>query len=221
MTPGASTALVTRNAIGGGRTAAFFTTTGIVTATTMYAVGSALGLSFILARSVSALQVIKIGGATYLTFLGLQTLWRAIRTPVVQGFSPARRRRAASAPARGEAGIAAPAARPETRQPLLAPAPFGRFTEGLITNLLNPPVALFYITYVPQFVRPDDPHFRTFMTLSAIHIGIAFAWLSLYGTSIGSLGTVLARPRVKRTIEAATGLALVVLAWRLGFAANR
>jgi threonine/homoserine/homoserine lactone efflux protein len=186
---------VTRNAIGGGPAAAFFTTIGILVANALYALGAALGLSVVLARSASALEAIKVGGAVYLAVLGLSTLWRAVRAP-------------ARVPVRADVGC------------LTCPAgvsPLARFGEGVVTNLLNPPVPLFYVSYVPQFIGPGDPHFRTFMTLAAIHLAIAFTWLSFYGTSVGALGAVLGRPRVKRGIEAATGLALMFLAWKLGF----
>jgi threonine/homoserine/homoserine lactone efflux protein len=195
LTPGASTALVTRNAIRGGPAAAVFTAGGIVLANAMYAVGSALGLSFLLARSPAALQAIQIGGALYLSFVGLQTLWRAWRS------RPQPERPTAAAHDGGPGGSAAV-----------------RIGEGLLTNLLNPPVVLFYVSYVPQFVGPREPYFRTFITLAAIHIGMAFSWLSFYGASIGSLGAALGRPAVRRAIEAVTGVALVALAWRLGFA---
>ena len=198
VTPGASTALVTRNAIGGGPVAAFFTTTGIMAGSSIYAIGSALGLSFVLAHSPSALQTIRLAGAAYLTLLGLESLWRALGA---RGDNPSTDTR----PRRGGAVAATGGA---------------RFTEGLVTNILNPSILMFYVSYVPQFVRPGEPYFVTFMMLASIHITMAFMWLAFYGTSVGSLGEVLGRPRVKRTIEALTGMALIYLAWRLGFAAR-
>ena len=83
--PGADTALVTKNAISRGRTAAFFTTFGICCGCMCHATASALGLSAILRESARAYQWVKLSGAIYLVYVGVRSLWAARKSmsPVV------------------------------------------------------------------------------------------------------------------------------------------
>jgi threonine/homoserine/homoserine lactone efflux protein len=189
VTPGLGTALVTRNALTRGPRAAWFTTIGMGLANLTYAVGSALGLSVIVAQWPGAYPAISAAGAAVLAVLGVQTIRTALgRDPSVGD----------------EAVAAAAGARHHAAD----------FTEGLVTNLLNPPVLLFYLTYVPPFVRPGEPYFPTYMGLALVHIAISLVWLTAYGASVGRLGAALRRPRVRQALELLTGSALLALAFR-------
>ena len=145
ITPGADTALVTKNAISRGRSAGFATTFGIALGCLVHSVASALGLSAILAQSAEAYQLVKMVGAVYLIYIGIQSLWGAWRS----GSSP-------SSPV-------ATASPTSTRR---------SFTEGLFTNLLNPKVALFYLTFLPQFVKPGANVLQQSVLLACIHIAM-------------------------------------------------
>jgi threonine/homoserine/homoserine lactone efflux protein len=85
----------------------------------------------------------------------------------------------------------------------------------MTTNLLNPPVILFYMTLLPQFIGPRDPFFARFLVLAATHVAMSLVWLTFYAAALGVLADRLARPLVRRTLEGLTGAVLVGLGARL------
>jgi threonine/homoserine/homoserine lactone efflux protein len=87
--------------------------------------------------------------------------------------------------------------------------------RGIMTNLLNPPVILFYMTFLPQFIGPRDAFFPRFVLLAATHVSMSIAWLSIYAIALGVLAERMARPLVRRTLEGVTGGVLVFLGVRL------
>jgi RhtB (resistance to homoserine/threonine) family protein len=91
------------------------------------------------------------------------------------------------------------------------------FAQGFLTNVLNPKVAIFYLTFLPQFIAPGEPVFRRSLLLAGIHIAMGVLWLSAYAWFIERLGAVLTRPRVKAWLERATGGLLIALGVRLAW----
>jgi threonine/homoserine/homoserine lactone efflux protein len=130
VSPGADTFLVVRNTLRGGRDDGWTTVAGICSGLFVHALLSALGVSAILAHSATAFMVLKIAGAAYLAWLGIQSLRSAARAPAVK------------VPADEVTPARLPAAR--------------SFREGLFTNLLNPKVIVFYLALLPQFLSPGD-----------------------------------------------------------------
>lgn len=189
--PGADTALVTKNAISRGRTAAFFTTFGICLGCLCHATASALGLSVILRESARLYEWVKLAGAAYLVYIGARSLWAARR-----------KADSASTPSRFEAN--------GVQTGLLR-----SFSEGLFTNLLNPKVAIFYLTFLPQFIAPGESVLRKSLFLASIHVLMGLAWLCTYSVLLDQMSSVLTRPSVKRKLEAFTGAVLVAFGLRL------
>ena len=188
ITPGADMALVTKNALAGGRGAALTTTFGIVTGVMAWAVASALGIAALLAASATAFVVLKLVGAAYLVLLGLQAIWGT------------RRGAASSDPDIGE----------EEKR-----AEGSAFRQGLITNLLNPKIAVFYTTLLPRFIVPGDPVLLKSLLLAGIHTLMGLVWLTAYATLVTRAGDVLRGPRVKRALDRVTGGVLIGLGVRL------
>jgi len=193
--PGADMALVARSSLLDGRRPAFFTTLGICLGLCVHATASALGLSAILRVSAVAYSVVKTIGAGYLIYLGVQTLRGIRRKP----------------PAGGEAGVV-PAVPTPDRSLLVR-----SFRQGVLTNIFNPKVAVFYLTFLPQFIAPGDPVLLKSLALASIHIAMGLVWLTLYAWFLSGFRAVLHRPNVRARIEGVTGGMLVLLGLRLAW----
>ena len=189
LTPGPDMALVLRNGVRAGVRVAWWTGLGCCTGIAVYAVASAVGLAAILAASATAFTVIKFIGAAYLIYLGVMALWHSRRRP--------------SAPA----STAAPAPGPSVGRT-------AAFRQGLVGNLLNPKIALIFLTLIPQFVSPGEPAFTTGL-LAAVFLGVAVLWWRMFSLAVGTLGRVLSRERVRIAIERVTGTVLIGLGLRV------
>jgi len=91
------------------------------------------------------------------------------------------------------------------------------FLQGFLTNILNPKVAVFYLTFLPQFISPGEPVLRRSLLLASIHIAMGFVWLTGYAWFVDRIGAVLTRPPVKANLERATGGLLIALGARLAW----
>ncbi len=189
MMPGPDQVLITRNALAGGMWGGLMTLVGGALGLTVHASAAALGLSALLLASSTAFTALKIVGVAYLLWLGLQTLRAA--------------RKSGREPAENGAVVA-----PQRRWAYLR--------QGFLSNALNPKVALFFITFLPQFLPADSgsPRAEALM-LSAVFALIYVSWFSGYVMLVERFGRWLRRPTVKARIEQVTGLALVTFAVRL------
>lgn len=188
MLPGPDQALITRNALVGGRSGGVLTMLGGALGLTVHAGAAAVGLSALLVASARAFTVVKIVGACYLAWLGVHMLRDAVRS-----------RRAS-----------------EGEEPAASHQRAAYLRQGFLSNALNPKVALFFVTFLPQFLTADGGSPRTqALVLSAVFAGLYLAWFSLYVFSVERLGRWLRRPTVRTRIEQVTGSVLVTAAARL------
>lgn len=188
ITPGADTMLVVRSALVRGRRAGLATVVGVGAGLFVHATLSALGLSVVLVQSARAFDLVKLAGACYLVFLGLQSLWSARR---------------------GGAGADRPAEALGARR---------AFVEGLLNNVLNPKVAVFYLAFLPQFMAPGDAVLPRSLLLAAIHFGEAVVWLTLIAFFVARARGVLGRPGVRRGLEGVSGLVFIGFGVKLAMA---
>ena len=193
ITPGADMGLVAKNVLTRGRRGSFATIVGICSGLLVHATASALGLSAILAKSARAYQIVKWAGAAYLFYLGMMALGRAVR----------------------DQAPGSPGALDTSRKQHWGW--WGGFSEGMLTNVLNPKVALFYLTFLPQFIAPGDPVLRVSLFLASLHVVMGLVWLTIYSTALHKLNSKLTGGRLRRGMEALTGGLLMALGVRLVF----
>lgn len=191
ISPGADTFLVLRNTLRGGRSDGWATVAGICCGLFIHALLSALGVSAILAHSASAFLALKVAGAAYLAWLGIQSLRTA---------------------AHGS-GKTAPAAIAPSRV-----AATRSFREGFLTNLLNPKVIVFYLALLPQFISPGDAVLPKSLLLTAIHFAEGILWLGFMAWGVDRSRRFFLRPALQRWMDALCGTILVALGLRLAFA---
>lgn len=91
------------------------------------------------------------------------------------------------------------------------------FLQGFLTNVLNPKVALFFLTFLPQFVRPSDAVLARTLALSGLFLAVGAVVLLVYSLLIGRLAGNLARSRVRRLIDGATGVLFLGVGAKLAF----
>ena len=214
-------ALVMRHALSGGTRPAFFASLGICLGTLIWGAASALGVAVVFARSAFAFAVLKYVGGAYLVYLGVRALRDAAvrrgRPSLLRQGSGEARRSAKGAEAAGRPREGGPEG-PPLRPGALTHGQWRAFGQGLFTNLLNPKVAVFYVTFLPQFVVPDRPVLSQSVFLAAMHVVMGLIWLTVYARFIDRMAAVLLTDRIKRRIEALTGAVLMALGIRLALA---
>jgi threonine/homoserine/homoserine lactone efflux protein len=201
VSPGPTIAVITETALERGRAAALWTVFGVAVANSTLSLSAAFGLSAVFQRWPWTLEAVTVGGAAYLAFLGLRGLWRAAAAPG---------RRAST-----KAGNTVRPAPGGLGGPGYPGGRLGSIGKGVATNLLNPSVALFYATVVPQFIRPEQPVLARFLLLCGTHVVLAAGWHVIYAYSLGTLAERLTRPGIRRAMEVATGLVLLGFGLRL------
>lgn len=175
VVPGPSVSFILATTLRRGRAAGLAATAGIETGYLVHVLGAVVGISALLAVSATAFTVVKVAGAAWLLWLALRS-WRA-RTPGTVA-------QIGTTPAVPVAGRTAAGHR-------------GHFRAGLLVGALNPKTALFYLAFLPQFVRPDaGPAWVQLLTLGLAFIALAWMGDSLWAFGGDGLRRLLPRVRM-------------------------
>jgi threonine/homoserine/homoserine lactone efflux protein len=180
-TPGQDTALTIRNALSGGRRSGLATALGVALGQGVWTVAAAAGLVAVLRASQPAFTALRFVGAAYLVYLGLQSLLAAARS------------------------------RDPRHSPSTRTTPGGSLRQGLVSNLANPKMAVFFTSLLPQF----GSAFATLLALGLLFASLTGLWLAGYAVAAARARRLLARERVRRALEAVTGTVLVALGLRV------
>jgi threonine/homoserine/homoserine lactone efflux protein len=181
LLPGPDTLVVLRNLVRGGRGTAVRTVLGVLTGGLCWVVAAALGLSAVLRASHDAYLALRVVGAAYLIWLGVNSL---------------RARGTADRPA---------------RRGLLGQG----FSAGLATDLLNPKVGVFFVTFLPGFVPAGYPIGWLSLVLGGIFLLLTALYFVVLIAAAAQVSRWLATGSIRRRLDRAAGLVLVGFGLRL------
>ncbi|TMR23827.1 LysE family translocator [Nonomuraea turkmeniaca] len=188
MSPGPDFAVVVRRSAVSGRGYGMAAALGISVGVFAWVLAAATGVAALMAASAAAFTVVKVVGAAYLLYLGVKALRSALRRSGEPGPDP----------------VPDPGRR----------SSWAAFAEGLLTNVLNPKAALFFVALVPQFLGGGASLADT-LVLSLIALAGTVMWFLVVATIVGTLRKLFARPAVRRTVDGLTGVALIGLGAKL------
>jgi len=189
LIPGPDTAVVTKNALIGGHRAGVFAAIGVSIGLTIWTIAAALGIAALLKASAVAFFVFKIIGAVYLVWIGIQML---------------RARDFLSEAAERAAGLGVRRTR--------------ALRQGLLSDLGNPKIAVFFTSFLPQFIRTGHGGaFLSLLVLGGIFAVLTLLWLAGYAVVVGRASALLRRPSVRKALDRFTGVVLLAFGVRLAF----
>lgn len=179
--PGPDTAIATKNTLTVGRTGGFKTILGTCCALLIHTFAAVVGLSAIIVKSAFLFSIFKYVGAVYLVYLGIKTLWALKQNKTTASEIPAESKYEGKS----------------------------CFKQGFLTNLLNPKVAVFFLTFLPQFVETGSQSFLPFLIMGITYMVLTAIWFVFYIYLLDQIRTFMKRPRTQNVIEGITGTVLI------------
>ena len=177
--PGPDTAIVTKNTLVVSRRAGFETMFGTLTALMIHTTFAIVGLSAIIVQSAKLFTIIKFVGAIYLIYLGVKTF------------------------------IAMTKRKAPTDIQTSTPSKSTSYFQGFLTNILNPKVAVFFLTFLPQFVANPNEPLLPFLILGITYTVLTFIWFIFYITLLSQVRAFMNKPTTQKWMEGITGTVLV------------
>jgi len=189
--PGPDTAIATKNTLTVSRKGGLQTIIGSCCGLLIHTCAAVIGLSAIIVKSAYIFAVLKYVGAVYLCYLGIKTLWtlRTIRTqsPVVDDVGSIEHKYSHQS----------------------------CFKQGFLTNVTNPKVAVFFLTFLPQFVDGNSGTFFPFLLMGLIYTALTMLWFIFYVYLLDRISAFMKKPSTKAVIEGLTGAILIAFGIKL------
>jgi len=186
MSPGIDTALITKRTISGEKKDGYKMALGLATGCLVHTFAAAFGISAILMQSAVAFEIVKYVGAIYLMYLGLSSFISSKKKEVTN-------------------------VKNENNFEMKKSA----YKQGLLSNILNPKVALFFLTFLPQFVKNGENTTQQLIMMGFIYTLLSIAWFFIFVFLINYVRKWLMSPKVQGIMDKTTGLVLIVFGLKL------
>lgn len=186
MSPGIDTALITKRTISGEKKDGYKMALGLATGCLVHTFAAAFGISAILMQSAVAFEIVKYVGAIYLMYLGLSSFISSKKKEVTN-------------------------VKNENNFEMKKSA----YKQGLLSNILNPKVALFFLTFLPQFVKNGENTTQQLIMMGFIYTLLSIAWFFVFVFLINYVRKWLMSPKVQGIMDKTTGLVLIVFGLKL------
>jgi len=188
VTPGPDTFYILGRTISQGTKSGYASVLGISTGVLVHTIAAAIGLSTILATSALVFKIIKLIGAAYLIYLGITLILASKHTDVL-------------------------------RKDDLPEISFLRiYSQGVLTNVLNPKVALFFLSFLPQFIDASQGNVISFLSLGLVYVFICTLWYLVFAGFSSAIAMAFRKnPLWIRTINKISGSIFIGLGLSLAF----
>ena len=186
LVPGPDFAVVTKNTLASGRWRGAWTAGGVTCSNAVQGGAAAAGLGALVVRAQPVLEMVRWAGVAYLLYLGAQAIRSAVRGEYTRLDADA-----------GAAGAA-----------------FGGWRQGFLSNVTNPKVLVFYLAVLPQFLTPGAGT-PVLLALALTHAVLSLVYLLALTLVMHRARLLLARRKVRRTLDGLTGVALLGFGARL------
>lgn len=188
--PGPDTAIATKNTLTVGKTGGLKTLFGTCCALLIHTTAAVIGLSALIVKSALLFSILKYVGAVYLGYLGFKTLWSLRKKEASDVLETA---------------------------PILEEGQMNCFRQGFLTNLLNPKVAVFFLTFLPQFVDHGQEPLLPFLIMGLTYTLLTLIWFIPYIYLINQISAFMKRPSTEKAVQGLTGIALLGFGIKLAF----
>ena len=188
LLPGPDTAIVTKNTLAGGSTKGIHTLLGTTCALLIHTLAAVAGLSAIIVKSAVLFSFFKYAGALYLVYLGVKSILSLRKSSLTEELSQDNKYKNKS-----------------------------YFKQGFLTNILNPKVAVFFLTFLPQFVNTGSDPLAPFLLMGITYAVLTAVWFLLYIFLIDQISTFMKKPNTTKVLEALTGTVLIGFGIKLAF----
>jgi threonine/homoserine/homoserine lactone efflux protein len=190
ITPGQDTFFILGRSLSGGRTAGVAAALGISAGSVIHTFAAALGLAALLASSPYAFMAVKFAGAAYLFYIGARAL------------------------------LSRASGLPGEDSPRSGDGRWAAFRSGIVSNLLNPKVALFFLALMPQFIDAASTNkVAAFLALGLTFVALGVVWCVVLAIGAARLrGAFLRRPSMARVLNKIAGAMFIALGLKLATA---
>ncbi|MEC2473370.1 LysE family translocator [Bacillus thuringiensis] len=188
--PGPDTAMATKNTLIAGKVGGVKTVFGTCIALLIHTLAAVIGLSALIVKSALLFSIFKYVGALYLIYIGIKALLAV----------------------RNKEGV-------DTNDISLnnENKHTSCFRQGFLTNLLNPKIAVFFLTFLPQFLNPNHNTFIQLLVTGLTYLVLTAFWFAFYIFLIDKISAFMKKPKTQRYIQGLTGIVLIGFGVKLAF----